>query len=74
MVKEGVGGGKPQATVVGDRQAGKQSCHEIESERNLEEAWLYRVPQCEICQPHGPHTEMDPKGLAVKHTQACCPD
>lgn len=42
-----------------DRQAGRQSCHETESERNQEEALLYRVPQCEICQPQSPHTDMD---------------
>lgn len=53
-MKECVGGGELQAMVEGDRQAGRQSCHEIESERNQEEAWLYGVPQCETCRPQGP--------------------
>lgn len=49
----GYGGGEA------DRQTGRQSCHETESERNQEEALLDRVPQCEICQPQSPHTDMD---------------
>lgn len=44
------GGGKLQAMVVG----GRQSCHEYESERNQEEAWLYGVPQWAISQPQCP--------------------
>lgn len=50
-----VGGGKLQAMVSEtDRQTDRQSCHETESERNQEEAWLCGVPQCEICQAQGP--------------------
>lgn len=46
------GGRKPW--LLGDRRTDRQSCHEIESERIQEEAWLYGVPRCESCQPQGP--------------------